>query len=161
MSDLKVFLKVLKSEGYPNPEIQSIAKMVGYDIDNFLLDLKNELGEDGVLKFCDNAIDKLSGKTGMKVDLETDGQEYVVVNVYPLFYDEDESENDIIVRIEIIDSKIFTQDEDGYDIYKTLPQIEDEIGMGEWADYDEMMDHVKMKIYNYISSRCGFGIWIQ
>jgi hypothetical protein len=161
MSDLKVFLRVLKSEGYPNPEIQSIAKMVGYDLDNFLLDLKNELGEDGVVKFCDNAIDKLSGKKGMKVDLETDGVEYVVVNIYPIFYDEEESHTDVISRYEILDSKIFSQDEDGNDTYKTIKDIEDEIGIGEWAEFDEMMDHVKMKVYNYIDSRCGFGIWFE
>jgi hypothetical protein len=161
MSDLKVFLRVLKSEGYPNPEIQSIAKMVGYDLDNFLLDLKNELGDDGVVKFCDNAIDKLSGKKGMKVDLETDGVEYVVVEIYPQFYDEDESQTDVISRYQILDSKIFSQDEDGNDTYKTIKEIEDEIGMGEWAEFDEMMDHVKMKVYNYIHSRCGFGIWFE
>jgi hypothetical protein len=161
MSDLKVFLKVLKSEGYPNPDIQSIAVMVGYDLDNFLLDLKNELGEDGVVKFCDNAIDKLSGKKGMKVDLETDGVEYVVVNIYPIFYDEEESYTDVISRYEILDSKIFSQDEDGNDTYKTIKDIEDEIGIGEWAEFDEMMDHVKMKVYNYIDSRCGFGIWFE
>jgi hypothetical protein len=161
MSSLNTFLKVLKKVGYPNPEIQSIAKMVGYDLDDFLLDLKKELGEDGVVKFCDNAIDKLSGKKGIKVDLETDGVEYVIVNIYPEFYDEDESQTDVISSYQISDSKILAQDEDGNDTYKTIPEIEDEIGMGEWSEYDEMKDHIKMKVYNYINSRCGFGVWFE
>ncbi len=154
-------MKVLQKEGYPNPDVTSIAKMVDYNLDDFLMDLKEEVGDDGVLDFCDKAIKKLSDGKGIKVDLETDGQEYVVVNVYPIFYDEDESENDVISRIEIINSKLLTSDGYGNETYKTLPEIEDEVGMGEWSDYDEMMDHIKMKIYNHIFSRCGFGIWIQ
>ena len=95
------------------------------------------------------------------VNLETDGQEYVVVEVKPEFYDEDESENDIIVTLTILDSKIITSDGIGRDVYKTIPEIQDDLGLGDWGDYDEMMDHIKMKVYNYIFSRCGFGIWIQ
>jgi len=133
--------------------------MVGYNLDDFLIDLKNELGYDGVVDFCDKAIEKLSGENGFKVDLETDGQEYVVVNVYPIYYDENESESDVISKLEIKESNILTQDENGKDVYKTVPQIKDEMGMGDWAEYDEMMDHITMKVYDYVRKRCGFGLW--
>jgi len=159
--NIKSFLKILEKVGYPNPKIVSISDMVDYDLDNFLFDLKKEIGEEGVVDFCDKTIEKLSDGKAIKVDLETDGQEYVVVNVFPLYYDENESENDVISRLEIVDSKILSQDEDGNDIYKTLSEIENDLGLGEWSEYDEMMDHITMKVYNYIFSRCGFGIWIE
>ena len=161
MTTVNTFLKVIKKMGYPNPNIQTIADASDYNLQEFLFDLKKEIGEDGVLDFCNKAIEKLSGKNGIMVNLETDGQEYVVVEVKPEFYDEDESENDIIVTLTILDSKIITSDGIGRDVYKTLPEIQDDLGLGDWGDYDEMMDHIKMKVYNYIFSRCGFGIWIQ
>ena len=159
--NIKSFLKILEKVGYPNPKIVSISDMVDYNLDTFLFDLKNEIGEEGVVDFCDKAIEKLSDGKAIKVDLETDGQEYVLVNVFPLYYDEDEAENDVISRVEFVDSKILSVDEDGKDVYKTIPEIQDDVSIGDWAEYDEMMDHIKMKVYNYIFSRCGFGIWIE
>ena len=159
--NIKSFLKILEKVGYPNPKIVSISDMVDYNLDYFLVDLKNEIGEEGVVDFCDKAIEKLSNGKAIKVDLETDGQEYVLVNVFPLYYDEDEAENDVMSRVEFVDSNIFTHDDDGKDVYKTIPEIQNDVGMGDWAEYDEMMDHIKMKVYNYIFSRCGFGIWVE
>ena len=159
MSDIKSFLTVLKKYGYPNPRVFTLASMAGYDLDNFLLDLKNELGYNGVLDFCEKSIGKLSDGNGFKVDLESDGQEFVVVNVHPQYYDEDESESDVISKLEIKDSNILTRDEDGKDVYKTVQEIKDEMDMGDWAEYDEMMDHITMKVYDYVRKRCGFGLW--
>lgn len=161
MSDIKSFLYVLKKFGYPNPKIKTLAKMTGYNLNDFLLDLKNELGEDGVEDFCKKTISKLQGKKGIEVNLNADGVEYAIVKLFPQYYDKDESENDIVVKYEIVDSKILSQDEDGNDVYKTIPQIRDEIGMGEWGDFDEMMDFVSMKVYDYVWERCGFGLWWQ
>ncbi len=33
--------------------------MVDYNLENFLVDLKEEIGEDGVKDFCDKAIEKI------------------------------------------------------------------------------------------------------
>jgi hypothetical protein len=46
MSNLKIFLKTLKKVGYPNPDTSSIAKMIGYNLEEFLPDLVAELGEE-------------------------------------------------------------------------------------------------------------------
>lgn len=159
MSDLKFFLKVLQVEGYPNPNIQSIATMVGYDLDNFLMDLKEELGQEGVDSFCQKAINKLSGNDGIYIDL--DSGEYIVFKLFVIGFDEDETENDVMVKHKVVDSKLLTTDDDGDETYKTLEQIEDEAGMGDWGDLDELKDHMRMRLYNYVHSRCGFGIWIE
>ena len=38
MSDIKFFLRVLEKEGYPNPNLVSLANFVDYDLNDFLLD---------------------------------------------------------------------------------------------------------------------------
>ncbi len=88
MTDVNIFLRVIQKEGYPNPNLHSIARMVDYNLDDFLFDLKGEIGEDGVKDFCDKAIEKISGEDGIKIELDSD--EFVYLHVYPLFYDEDE-----------------------------------------------------------------------
>ena len=158
MTTVKQFLKVMTKMGYPNPSIVTIAEGVGYNLESFLSDLHAQLGEKGVVDFCDKAIEKLSDGKAIKVNLETDGQEYVLVNIFPLFYDEDEAGNEVMSRVEFVDSKILTYDGIGRDAYKSIPEIQDEIGLGDWGEYDEMMDHIKMKIHNYVFSRCGFGV---
>ena len=159
--NIKSFLKILEKVGYPNPKIVSISDMVDYNLDYFLVDLKNEIGEEGVVDFCRKAISKLQGEDGMRVNLETDGQEYVVVKIQVNNYDEEESENDVLASYKIIESKILTTDVNGNETYKTIEQINDELDMGEWSEYDEMIDHITMKIYNYVFSRCGFGLWYE
>lgn len=159
MSRVNSFLKVLNKFGYPNPDLVSIANMVDYNLEQFLIELKEEIGEDGVLDFCRKAISKLQGEDGMRVDLETDGKEFVVVKIQVNNYDERESENDVLASYKILESKILTTDVNGNETYKTIEQINDELDMGEWSEYDEMIDHITMKIYNYVFSRCGFGLW--
>jgi len=159
MSELKTFLKILSKVGYPNPKLESISKMVSYDLEEFLPDLFAELGQDGVDKFCKQAIKKLEGNEGIKV--EFGHGEYVIIDVNIIGYDEDESPADIIASIKILDSKILASDDEGNDTYKTLDQISDEVDMGEWSDYDDLKESIKQEIYQYIHTNCGFGIWIQ
>lgn len=161
MSEVNYFLKVLSKEGYPNPDLLSIALMMGYNNDDFLLDLKEEIGEKGVIDFCNKAIEKLTGKEGLRVDLNgPNGDEYCYVHIYPIYYDEDESENDVISKLSWGDSKILSSDsETGEEKYMTIQQIIDETDMGGWGDLDELLDDIKTKAYNKVFENCGFGIW--
>ena len=56
MSDIKSFLKVLAKFDYPNPRIQSLASMSGYDLDNFLPDLVDEIGSKKANEFVKKTI---------------------------------------------------------------------------------------------------------
>lgn len=158
MTDVNIFLRVMEKEGYPNPNLHSIAKMVDYNLDNFLVDLKEEIGEDGVKDFCDRAIEKISGEDGIRIELEP-YDEFVYVHVYPIFYDEDESENDVASRYKWGKSRLLSTDEDGNESFTTIEQIIDDTDMGGWSELDELLDHIKMKAYNHINQLCGFGIW--
>ena len=62
MSNIKTFLKVLNKEGYPNPNVVSISNMVSYDLDDFLPDLIDEIGEDKADWFVGETFSKLSTK---------------------------------------------------------------------------------------------------
>lgn len=156
--NVKYFLKVLEKEGYPNPHVDSIAKMIDYNLDYFLMGLRGVVGEDGVVDFCRKAINKLQGEDGIRVDLG-DG-EYCFIKIYPQYYDEDESENDVISKSSWGDSKILSTDnETGEETYKTIQEIIDDSDMGDWSELDELIDHIRMKAYNIVYYNCGFGVW--
>lgn len=160
MSEVNLFLRVMKSEGYPNPNIQSIANMVGYDLENFLYDLKQEIGDDGVLDFCTKAINKLQGEDGIRVDLSGPGDEFCYIHIKPMFFDEDETVNDVVSRSSWGESRILSTDmETGEETYKTIQEIIDETDMGGWSELDELLDHIKAKAYKIVIRNCGFGIW--
>ena len=154
------FLKVLEKVGYPNSSIRSIAKALNYDLENFLLDLKNEIGEKGVADFCDKAIEKLTGKDGLRVDLSgPNGDEFVYIQIFPMFYDERESKDDVISRYKWGKSHVLGTTEDGDAEYMTIQEVIDNTGMGEWSELDELLDHIKQEAYIKVMSNCGFGIW--
>jgi len=128
--------------------------------------LKKEIGEKGVVDFCDKAIEKLSGDEGIKVELDGPGSdEYCFVKVYPLYYDENESRNDVICSSKWGESKIFARlYQDGSDQepvvgYFTVQEIIDDTDMSGWSELDELLDHIKNKAYEVVYKNCGFGIW--
>ena len=158
MSDIKSFLKICKTFGYPNPKLSSLADMADYNLENFLLDLKGELGEKGVVDFCGKAIEKLSGDEGIGVDLG--GSEYCYIKIYPIDYDEGESENDVISKSSWGKSEILDIDPDtGKSHYVTIETIIDNTDMGSWGELDELLDHIKEQANNIVFQNCGFSIW--
>lgn len=162
MEKLKLFLRILNENGYPNPDVVDFAKMIDYDLDNFLSDLQKELGDDGVLDFCKKTINKISGEKGIKIDLDgLNEEEYCYIHIYPIFYDKDESENDIIIRSIWGESHILSTNEEGEGEYMTIQEIIDHTDMGGWSELDELLDHIKEKAYNKVFANCGFGIWWQ
>ena len=156
MSKVKTFLKVLNKVGYPNPDTKSIAKMIGYDLYEFIPDLVDEVGKDNAESFVKNAISKLSTKDGIKVNLS--GNEYVYVIIDKSWIKIDPSGNDVSIDYRWGDSKLLAADEEENEVYKTIEEIGEDIGMGEWPDYDDLIDHIKDQFYKLILNNCGFGI---
>lgn len=161
MTHLEYFLKVLAKEGYPNPSVDSIAKMLDYDLNDFLRDLKDVLGERGVTQFCEKAVHKLSGEKGIRVDLSgPNNDEFCYIHIYPIAYDEDESENDVISNHGWGESRILSTDpETGEADYLTIQEVIENTDMGGWGELDELLDHIKSEAYNIVYNNCGFGIW--
>ena len=80
MSEVEYFLKVLKREGYPSENVNSIADMLSYDLTYFLSDLKRHVGYDTLKTWVQQTLDKLSGKEGIRIDWEEG--DYVYVRLY-------------------------------------------------------------------------------
>jgi hypothetical protein len=159
MSNVKTFLKVLRKVGYPNPDIQSIAKMIDYDIAEFLPDLVAEIGEEKADEFTEKALNKISTKDGIKIQDEDDPEQYAYIILHNPRLDLDNDETTVLCDWSWGDTNIFFKDDDGNETYKTIQEIGEDIGMGDWADYDEMVDDIKEDCNKLVFNSCGFGIW--
>jgi hypothetical protein len=147
MSDLNRFLKVLNKVGYPNPDVQSIAKMVDYNLEEFLPDLVSEIGQEKADEFTEKALNKISTPEGIRIqDLDD-----------PLDLDNDETT--VLCDWTWGDTNIFFRDDDGNESYRTIQEIADEVGMGDWADFDTMVDDIREDCNKLVYQNCGFGIW--
>lgn len=156
MSNIKTFLQVLSKVGYPNHELESIAKMVDYNLNNFIPDLIDEIGKDDTESFVRKALSKLSTEKGIKVDLAGDYNEYIYVIIWKAWVYSDSYDSEVHVDTSWGDSKILSADDEGKETYKTIQAINDEIGMGEWADYDDMVDSIKDQFITLVYNNCGF-----
>lgn len=159
MSNLKTFLKTLKKVGYPNPDTKSIAKMISYDLEEFLPDLVDELGEEKADEFTEKALDKMSTPDGIRIQDEDDPEQYAYIKIHNPRLDLENDETTVLCDWSWGDTNIFFKDDDGNDTYKTIQEIGEEIGMGDWADYDEMVDEIKEDCSQLVFNNCGFGIW--
>ena len=159
MSELNRFLKVLNKVGYPNPSINSIAKMIDYNLEEFLPDLVAEIGEEKADEFTEKALNKMSTPKGIRIQGKDNSQEYAYIIIHNPRLDLDNDETTVLCDWEWGHTNILSQDDDGNETYKTIEEIGEDIGMGDWADYDEMIDDIREDCNKLVFSNCGFGIW--
>ena len=159
MSNLKTFLKILNKVGYPNPDVVSIAKMIDYNLEEFLPDLVAEIGEEKADEFTEKALNKMSTPKGIRIKDKDDSKEYAYIIIHNPRLDLDNDETTVLCDWEWGETKILHQDDDGTETYKTIQEIGEDIGMGDWADYDEMVDEIKEDCNRLVFNDCGFGIW--
>lgn len=159
MSDLNTFLKVLKKVGYPNPDVASIAKMVDYDLEDLLTDLVAEIGQDDADFFTEKALNKMSTPNGIRIQDKDDSKEYAYIIIHNPRLDLDNDETTVLCDWSWGHTNILSQDDDGNETYKTIEEIGEDIGMGEWADYDELVDNIREECNRLVFNNCGFGIW--
>jgi len=159
MSDLKIFLKTLSKVGYPNPDIGSIAKMIDYNLEEFLPDLVAEVGEEDADFFTEKALNKMSTPEGIKIQDLDDTEQYAYIILHNPRLDLDNDETTVLCDWSWGDSNIFFRDDDGNESYKTIQEIREDLSIGDWADYDEMVDDIKEDCNKLVFKNCGFGIW--
>ena len=159
MSNLKTFLKVLNKVGYPNPQVESIAKMIDYNLEEFLPDLVAEVGEEKADEFTEKALNKISTPEGIKVQDKEDPEQYAYIILHNPRLDLENDETTVLCDWTWGDTHIFFRDDDGNESYKTIQEIADEVGMGDWADFDEMVDDIREDCNRLVFRNCGFGIW--
>jgi hypothetical protein len=52
-------------------------------------------------------------------------------------------------------------DGNGEEYDSNMDEIYDNMGMGEWGEFDEMIDNIRDVCYDFIKENCGFGIWFD
>ena len=159
MSDLVPFLKLLSKVGYPNENLQSYADMASYDLENFLPDLVAELGEKKADEFTERALNKMSTTDGIRIQDKDDPEQYAYIKLHNPRLDLENDETTVLCDWSWGDSNIFFRDDDGNESYKTIEEIGESVGMGDWADYDDMIDEIRGDCNKLFFSNCGFGIW--
>ena len=159
MSNLKTFLKVLNKVGYPNPQVDSIAKMIDYNLEEFLPDLVAEVGEEKADDFTEKALNKMSTSDGIKIQDKEDPEQYAYIKLHNPRLDLENDETTVLCDWTWGDTNIFFRDDDGNESYKTIQEIGDELGMGDWSDFDEMVDDIREDCNRLVFKNCGFGIW--
>jgi hypothetical protein len=159
MSNLKTFLKVLSKVGYPNPQVESIAKMIDYNLEEFLPDLVAEVGEEKADEFTQKALNKMSTSDGIKIQDKDDPEQYAYIKLHNPRLDLENDETTVLCDWNWGDTNIFFRDDDGNESYKTIQEIGEDLGMGDWADYDEMVDDIREDCNKLVYKNCGFGIW--
>jgi hypothetical protein len=114
MNDLNRFLKVMTKMGYPNPNTESIARSMDYDLDDFIPNLVEEFGEEGADEFTERALGKLSesGK-GIRVPLDDDNDNYIYLYIHQSRIDLDETETQVLVDWSWGENKLTGVDENG------------------------------------------------
>ena len=162
MSKLKTFLKVVQKLGYPDPHPDSltIAKSIGYNLNFFIDDLITEIGQLKTDEFIEKTFSKLGlmSSPGLKIDMEDGvGGEpgsyiHLIINSFDVGEGDDDYE-EVWIHYSWGDS-LFIDDEGG----KTLEDIWDEVGMGEWGEYDEFMDSLQYECQGVIFEKTGITI---
>lgn len=159
MTDLKRFLNVLTKVGYPNSDIVSIAKVVDYNLENFLPDLVEEIGQEKADEFTEKALKKISTPEGIKIQDLDDPKQYAYINLLNPRLDLDNDETTVLCDWSWGDTNIYFRDDDGNESYRTIQEIADEVGMGDWSDFDTMVDDIREDCNQLVFKNCGFGIW--
>jgi hypothetical protein len=159
MSNIKTFLKVLTKVGYPNPNIQSIAKMIDYELERFLPDLVEEMGEEKADEFTEKALKKISTEKGIKVQDLDDPNQFAYIKLSNPRLDLENDETTVLCDWSWGHTNIYFRDDDGNESYRTIQEIGEEVGMGDWADFDTMVDDIREDCNQLVFNNCGFGIW--
>ena len=157
MSELNRFLKVMTKMGYPNPNTMSIARSMDYDLDEFLIDLVGEVGEERADEFTEKALSKLSEDgRGIRVPLDDENHNYIYLEIHQSRINLDETEDSVLIDWSWGDNVLTGVDENGDEYDTNMDEIYDNMGMGEWGEFDEMLDNIRDECYDYIRNNCGF-----
>ena len=162
MSNLNTFLRVMNRMGYPNPSTKSIANSIDYDLDNFLPDLVEEIGEIKADEFTERALAKLNkdGK-GIRVPLDSVNHNYIYLEIHQSRIDLDETEDSVLIDWSWGENLLTGVDENGEEYDSNMDEIYENLGMGEWGEFDEMIDNIRDECFDFIKENCGFGVWFD
>jgi len=153
MNNINFFLKVLLKYGYPNKDIKELAELSSYNLDYFLKDLIEELGENEAISFCKKALDKLLGPKGIEISFGNNEYVHYRVNVHGIIISENNLSR-LKVDLEMLDSHLAVFDREG--------KVESYLNIDDFLEYhyhDDkgIFEYTEYRLNKFIVENCGFG----
>lgn len=146
--NFKSYLKYLNTIDYPKQteNLLEVSRYLSYGPEEFQNDLLSNLGVVGTADFVGKTFKKLGlmSSPGYKVNLDNTAEKgsyvHLIINSFEIIETKEDGELPFHVWINYSwgDNKIIHDDET-----LTIKGIYDEIGMGEWGEWDEFMDSVQ------------------
>jgi hypothetical protein len=163
MSFLKPYLKILSSIGYPNQSenLARMSKVVNYTPHQFQEDLLNTLGVIGTTDFVGKTFSKMGAMSspGYKVELEDVGEKGSYVHLIIDSYEVIETHEEGNLPFEVWINYSWGENQIIHDgVPMTIDEIYDEIGLGEVADYDELIDGIMDDVMYKVYIQTGFQL---
>ena len=163
MSFLKPYLKILSSIGYPNhsENLARMSKVVNYTPHQFQEDLLNTLGVIGTTDFVGKTFSKMGAMSspGYKVELEDVGEKGSYVHLIIDSYEVIETHEAGNLPFEVWINYSWGENQIIHDgVPMTIDEIYDEIGLGEVADYDELIDGIMDDVMYKVYIQTGFQL---
>ena len=159
--EIKRLLKYFAKHGYPSPETLTIMNYSGYDPEEFLNDLVEELGYDGATEFVGKTLSRLSSGINSEIQIKIpldntiSPGSWIQLIIYDFEINLNEEPSDILINSDWGDS-YFIHPETGEK--GTFQDVIDDVDP--W-DYSDLVDSMRDEAYGYIQKWCGFGIWYQ
>lgn len=155
--EIKRLLKYFAKHGYPSPETLTIMEYSGYDPEEFLGELVNEIGYENSVEFVRKTFDKLSSKNAIKIPLNNviSPGSWIELIIDDFEINLDEEAGNVLINSNWGDS-YFIHPETG-----ETGTFEDAIEDEDPWDYSDLVDDMRSECYTYIQKMCGFGIWFN
>ena len=163
MSFLKPYLKILSSIGYPNQSenLARMSKVVNYTPHQFQEDLLNTLGVIGTTDFVGKTFSKMGAMSspGYKVELEDVREKGSYVHLIIDSYEVIPTNEVGNLPFEVWINYSWGENQIIHDgVPMTIDEIYDEIGLGEVADYDELIDGIMDDVIYKFYIQTGFQL---
>lgn len=152
------FLRVLKKEGYPNSNIEDLAKLVDYNLAYFLIDFVESMGMNKTEEFIGQGLNKLIGpekKVRIVLPEHFGVGSFSELKVKNFYIDLDDTADGIRLDAQFGDTVI----EDFEGILRPLSTIYHEIGMGEMGDFEELLESLEKEFADWFHERLGYYIY--
>lgn len=153
--EIKRLLKYFAKHGYPSPETLTIMKYSGYDPEEFLGELVNEIGYENSVEFVRKTFNKLSSNNAIKIPLDNviSPGSWIELIIDDFEINLDEEASNVLINSNWGDS-YFIHPETG-----ETGTFEDSIEDEDPWDYSDLVDDMRSECYTYIQKMCGFGVW--
>ena len=163
MMNLTSYLKLLSKIDYPNQteSLSSVSKAVDYTPYLFNENLLDTLGVIGVTDFVGKTFSKMGAmsKPGYKVDLDDVGEDgsyiYLIIDSYEIIQHNEENYFPFEVWINYSwgDNQLI---HDGTGL--SLDEIYADVGLGDFSEYDELVNDIMDNVADKVFSQTGFHI---